>query len=177
LYGVEIEVGGEIYGASHTHPYEDNEGMRGYPMFSLNDLYAFGRIVKGYHNPSQTTMDTSIFFLTLTVKVGQNSTATYALKMNDWVNVMDFIDRINHISVADRIDLQRELRERYQKSSQSLSGASQSDYLEDLFKFMEDENIKGLDIYKASDQNYTNWEKINYDNNSDTLLPSTNCNN
>jgi len=173
-YGIPLVHGGTIYGISHTHPYEDTAGMRHFPMFTVKDLYAFGFMVTQFSNPGHP-VDYSNFFLILTAKTGTSSTSTYALKINDWIAFVNFVYKFYHMPDDERNDLQSDLIERYENSLRS--GASQSDYLEDLFKFMEEEDIKGLDVYEATDQNYTNWEKINYDNNSDSLLPSTNCNN
>jgi len=175
-YGIPLVHGGTIYGVSHTHPYEDTAGMRHFPMFSVKDLYAFGFMVTQFSNPGYP-VDYSNFFLILTAKTGTSSTSTYALKINDWIAFVNFVYKFYHLSDDKKSRLQRDLIERYQKSSENLNGASQSDYFKDLFEFMEDEDIKGLDVYEATDQNYTNWRKVNYDNNSDTLLPSTNCNN
>ncbi|PZR24457.1 MAG: hypothetical protein DI539_00330 [Flavobacterium psychrophilum] len=42
-------------------------------------------------------------------------------------------------------------------------------YLKVLFQYLKEENINGISIYKADDQEFSSWSKLEYDNVSNDI--------
>src|SRR5690606_36402862 len=168
---VAIPTGGSIYGGSHTHPFEAN-GDKVTPMFSVSDIAKLGEIFAKSSIPASVKyQDPSKFFFTLTVKNG-GSTETFAIKIDNAMQFMNFSNQYYNMTKQEKEDYSWGLDRRYIKTREG--GGSMYDCLKDLFKFMNEKNIKGISIYQATDSNLSNWKKLTY--NSENDIDETDCN-
>src|SRR5690554_4502918 len=169
---VAIPTGGSIYGGSHTHPFEAN-GDKVTPMFSVSDIAKLGEIFAKSSIPASVKyQDPSKFFFTLTVKNG-GSTETFAIKIDNAMQFMNFSNQYYGMSFEDKKTLRNNLAYTYTKTREE--GGSMYDCLKDLFKFMNEKNINGISIYQATDSNLSNWKKLTY-NSSENDIDETDCN-
>src|SRR5690606_8711097 len=166
-----IPAGGSIYGGSHTHPVEAN-GDKVTPMFSVSDIAKLGEIFAKSSIPASVKyQDPSKFFFTLTVKNG-GSTETFAIKIDNAMQFMNFSNQYYNMTKQEKEDYSWGLDRRYIKTREG--GGSMYDCLKDMFKFMNEKNIKGISIYQATDSNLSNWKKLTY--NSENDIDETDCN-
>ena len=162
-----MPFGGQIYGFSHTHPYETGQGTdgneKGLPMFSIGDIFSFARLVQTHTN---INADPHQFFLTLTVKNGSSSD-TYVLKIENKISFIYWAGNYSNLSVSDKITKNERLADIFSKRDNN--GGGSSGYLTDLLKFMTNQNINGVGIYKATDDSLTNWSKIKLNTNQSNV--------
>lgn len=170
------EYGGLINGNAHTHQDKDFSNRKVYPMFSIDDIFNFGTIV--IRHTGDFGRDYSDFFFTLTVQRGSgNISETYALKVKDWLAFTPFLNTYYTMTKQERGRLETKLGEKYQEVYENNGGNIPKNYEKPLLKFMNDLDINGVDIYRATNLNYTDWEKLNYDAETNSMLPPTDCNN
>lgn len=166
--------GGLIYGGSHTHPFESHPDYKIFPMFSIADIYKLGEIAIKHSNPG-IPKNYSIFVLTMTVK-NENNSETFAIKIDAFLQFTPFLNSYFSLSKKEKRQFGKTLNKQYEYTDKHGGGNIATNYLKDLFKFMNDKNINGVSIYKATNTNLTNWEKLNYDKENNTISDPTPCN-
>jgi len=166
--------GGLVYGFSHTHPFELPGGEKVFPMYSIGDIYNLGKIAKDHYQPG-VAKNYSLFVFTITVK-SETGTETFAIKINDWSQFYPFLLSYSGKTTSERKILDRKLNRKYDQVYKFGGGNIANNYLAILFKFMNKENIDGIDIYKATDNNLLNWEKLTYNTTNNTVNDGIPCN-
>lgn len=164
-----MPVGGDIYGANHTHP-DPNDPKEVAPMFSLPDLIKFAEIRKNY-TPSMPGNNAAKCVLTLTVNVpdeGGATTQTFALKIDNWLKFREYYLKYSAFTKDEREIKDKTLNRKYVLRRKS--GGSTDGYMKDLFSFMIGENIEGVAIYKAN-KDLTEWSKQEYDKETNSITP------
>ncbi len=132
-------VGGNFFGASHTHP---NIIYDVFPMFPLDDIkYLFDVAVKFESNGEPK--DYSIFVLTLTVPAG-----TYAIKIKDVTKFFAFINS------PDFEEQKKNLEESFIKTGLE----NQEQLVKDLLYVLEKNDV-GIGLYKVK-PDFSDWSEL-----------------
>ncbi len=150
-----VPSGGLIWGASHTHPNPDLTEF--VPMFSLSDIYKLGQIAVKYNNPG-VVKKYNKFVFTLTVNQG-GAPQTFAIKIDNWIKFSSFCTEYFNKTDEERRAAATILKTKYTRVPK-IEGTT--GLLKVLFKYMSENRIKGLSVYKAK-ENLEGWDKLTYD--------------
>lgn len=157
------QYGRQIYGMSHTHQDKLPGGDKVFPMFSVEDVFNLG-MVAIRHSVHPKEFD--LYVLTLTVKTDNGGTETFALKINNWLDFVSWINSYGTLSKQDRKRHEKNMRKKYEKTYNSGGGNIPLNYLNPFFKFLQDNNIEGVDMYQANDPSLNSWKRLELKNGS-----------
>lgn len=157
------EYGGQIYGMSHTHQDKLPNGDKVFPMFSAKDLFNLAIVVIRH---SVYPKEFDLYVLTLTVKTDNCRTETFALKINNWLDFVSWMNEYWASPKQDRKRCEKNLIKKYEKIYNADSGNIPENYLKPFFKFLQDNDVKGVDIYQADDKSLNDWKRLELKNSS-----------
>ena len=156
LTSVKLKVGGTYYGGSHTHP------LVTAPMFSISDIIGLAILKQRYFNPEDLTQDSKFFFTLTAQHKNDPATDTFSLEIDNYAQFKVFLDSYISMTDLEREKMGLNLRDKYSVVDSTDPDAS-NNYLLALLKYMNSVNLKGVSVYKATDENLTNWERVDYD--------------
>jgi hypothetical protein len=151
-------VGGNFYGASHTHPLS---GYGFYPMFPMDDILYLYKVSKKYNN-NGLPKDYSIFVLTMTIPSG-----TFAIKITDATalySLMGNKEKYNKVM--------KEIKKEYY----SIGTSDVENLTKALLKIMSENNM-GISLYQAR-PDFSEWDELSLpksDQNNDKPVEKNPC--
>lgn len=157
------QYGGQIYGMSHTHQDKLPSGDKVFPMFSVEDVFNLGMLAIR-HSVHPKEFDLYVF--TLTVKTDNGGTETFALKINNWLDFVSWMNDYGILSSNDKERFGRILQDTYDDIYKEGGGNIPQNYLKPFFKFLQDKDIKGVDMYQANDPSLNSWKRLELKNGS-----------
>lgn len=162
---MKVPSGGTIYGASHNHANPATSDA--IPMFSITDIAALGLITARYQGSPKNY---NKFILTLSIDQGGGK-QTFAIKIDNWLHFAPFVTEFYN-NPDSRNTHKKELGKLFNKVNK-INGTT--GYLKVLLKYMEFKNIKGIGIYKADNNQFTSWSRLDYDKiNNDIIIKPCN---
>jgi hypothetical protein len=132
-------VGGDFFGASHTHA---NIEYGVFPMFPLPDLLYLFKVAFKFESNGEPK-DYSIFVLTLTVPAG-----TYAIKIKDVAKFFTFINSPNF----------EEQKEKLENKFIDIGLTNQNQLTKELLNVLEKNDV-GVGLYKIK-PDFSDWSEL-----------------
>lgn len=165
---LKMPSGGTIYGFSHTHPsVEDtpDDMDKTMPMFSLSDIMWLALAYQYHEYPKPPA---SKFVITMTVETGMGI-EHFAIKIESYYTFISCANEYWSLSKRDRRTKNNTLTDNYSTVYENYQ-LSTDEYVKTLFNTLNDDDdidYGGFGVYKATDENMSDWEKLepNYDNN------------
>lgn len=163
---VELSFGGYVIGAAHSHP-----ANLTYAIPSYGDLKWLEICIS--HVPSFRKQDV---FTIIICKDAEGVVSTYAIKIT---NLLSFTTKINAIwnnSDYAGFSEKQKLDEIHKKQVKKYKNTNnQTNLLEKIF--LEEFAGFGIDILKATNNNYDNWETLKLDSSQTSGVKSVTCSN
>ncbi len=161
FYGVRLKTGGTIIGGIHHHTDD------GYPMFSADDLR--GLLIyfikhDRFRELGQQLVDD--VFVALVVPTGNSSSTTYLLKINNFLALTNFLNRIPLNLLQRRLEI---------ANSRVGVNAFQNEYaeqfLKEINKLLVKYNVQGspIDLFKRSADG-NSFDSVTLDQDQDVAI-------
>ncbi|MGQ2984216.1 hypothetical protein [Flavobacterium sp.] len=158
---ISIPVGGNIFGASHTHP----DDGKGYPMFSAEDIYVLYKLQRHYnYNVVVPLSKMNAFVYTVTTAQG-----TYAIK----IDTMQFYGEMRALE-EDKKKLEDFFEGLTRIQNRRKTTDSSSLFQKDFLNYVKKYNLS-ISLYKAN-EDFTGWDELTIDPHDTNLIKTTNCN-
>jgi|GEM_PF-4703876 len=160
-FSVPITTGTYYIGGGHTHP--DN----GYGMYSFMDV----KFLLDAYNGASSVRKEDVFFM-MVAKDKNGVATTYNLKVNDITKLQKEVDAVwNNPIYAGKTEEEKidKIRTAQSKIYNASKGELEKSFLQQFGSF-------GVTMYKA-DANLTKWDKLDFDQTTNTLtIKPTPCN-
>lgn len=142
-----FKLGNTNFGQIHTHP------NKTYPMFSWSDV---ARIKDAYEELNDDFDKRDIFIM-----IVNHNGSVYSLKINDAQKLIDKIDEdYNSVSGSTEEEKEKVLNRRIQELFNINKDNLEGTFLNRFKDF-------GISLYKATDQNLSNWDKLELEDPND----------
>jgi uncharacterized membrane protein YgcG len=154
-YNAHAQTGSTIIGSMHCHPAES------YGIPSFGDV----RWLRNCYKEASPSRKPYAFSMVV-VKNSDGTKSVYAMMINDFEKLNIEVNKeLNHSDYAE-LTTEREklekIHENQARKYKDSNGQLEKSFLQQFGSF-------GIDIYKATDENLTNWNKLTLENNNNQL--------
>ena len=154
-YEVNARTGNTIIGSMHCHPAES------YGIPSFGDV----RWLRNCYVDASSTRKPYAFSMVV-VKNNDGTKSVYAMMINDFEKLTEEVDEIwdnpDYAQYTTEREKLKKIHEKQGKKYDRSNGQLEKSFLQQFGSF-------GIDIYEATDENLTNWNKLTLENNNNQL--------